>query len=395
MNLRDVLVGLLLGDLCAQKRSVNGNTNLHFEQGFLHKDYIFHLYCLFKDYCSSDPKITDRQPDKRTGKVYTRIQFVTYSLPCFNEIYLLFYPYGKKLVPSNIGEYLTPIGLAYWICDDGYFDKKGQRILLSTDSYSLEEVNILLGVLSNKFNLSCYANKHGEGYTIAIAKKSLPILQTYLEPIMPSMMRSKLGLSEGQKLKPLPPKNAFTGQTASLQTQNGGKTYRMKFEWGEKSKRYLDHVYSLFGEWVLSEPHKKTRISPKGNEVINWGFQTISHVAFCSLAILFINKKKVIPADLIKNHLTPRGLAYWFMDDGGKLDYNKNSKNKGVVFNTQSFESKEVKAMAQQLSEKFNLDCEIRSNKGKKIIVIKSSSYSTFLSLIDSYILPEMRYKLP
>jgi hypothetical protein len=113
MNLRDVLVGLLLGDLCAQKRSVNGNTNLHFEQGFLHKDYIFHLYCLFKDYCSSDPKITDRQPDKRTGKVYTRIQFVTYSLPCFNEIYLLFYPYGKKLVPSNIGEYLTPIGLAY------------------------------------------------------------------------------------------------------------------------------------------------------------------------------------------------------------------------------------------------------------------------------------------
>ena len=83
------------------------------------------------------------------------------------------------------------------------------------------------------------------------------------------------------------------------------------------------------------------------------------------------------------------------MDDGGKLDYNKNSSNKGVVLNTQSFEAKEVKAMLEQLSEKFNLDCEIRSNKGKKIIVIKSSSYSTFLSLIDPYILPEMRYKLP
>ena len=38
---------------------------------------------------------------------------------------------------------------------------------------------------------------------------------------------------------------------ASLQTQNKGKTYRMKFEWGEKSKIYLDHVYSLFDEWVL------------------------------------------------------------------------------------------------------------------------------------------------
>ena len=33
VNLREILVGLLLGDLCAQKLSANGNTNLHFEQG--------------------------------------------------------------------------------------------------------------------------------------------------------------------------------------------------------------------------------------------------------------------------------------------------------------------------------------------------------------------------
>lgn len=51
--------------------------------------------------------------------------------------------------------------------------------------------------------------------------------------------------------------------------------------------------------------------------------------------------------------------------------------------------------MAEQLSEKFNFECEIRSNKGKKVIVIKSSSFPLFLSLIDPYILPEMRYKLP
>ena len=44
---------------------------------------------------------------------------------------------------------------------------------------------------------------------------------------------------------------------ASLQTQNKGKTYRMKFEWSDKSKPYLLHVYNLFYEWVLSNPHKK------------------------------------------------------------------------------------------------------------------------------------------
>jgi len=56
---------------------------------------------------------------------------------------------------------------------------------------------------------------------------------------------------------------------ASIQTQNNGKNYRLKFEWSDKSKPYLDHVFSLFNEWVLSNPHKKARLSPKGNLVIN------------------------------------------------------------------------------------------------------------------------------
>ena len=81
---------------------------------------------------------------------------------------------------------------------------------------------------------------------------------------------------------------------ASLQTQNKGKTYRMKFEWGDKNKPYLDHVYSLFDQWVLAEPHKKTRINANGNTVINWGFQTISHEAFNILPSL-AGRDRIIP----------------------------------------------------------------------------------------------------
>ena len=151
---------------------------------------------------------------------------------------------------------------------------------------------------------------------------------------------------------------------ANLQTQNNGKTYRMKFEWSDKNKAYLDHVYNLFDEWVLSQPHKKSRFSPKGNLVINWGFQTLSHSAFNILADLFINEKgqKSVPKELIKNHLTGRGLAYWFMDDGGKLDYNKNSKNTSIVLNTQSFTELEVYLMSKELTDKFKFECEVRSS---------------------------------
>jgi|ERR1700709_397247 hypothetical protein len=183
---------------------------------------------------------------------------------------------------------------------------------------------------------------------------------------------------------------------ASLQTQNKGKTYRMKFEWGNKQIAYSNHVFNLFDEWVLSFPHKKERYSPKGNLVINWGFQTISHNTFNFLAELFINNnKKSVQINLIKNHLTARGLAYWFMDDGGKLDYNLNSKNTSVVFNTQSFSESEVSQMVKELSDKFRLNCNIRENKGKKVIVIKSESYPIFLDLVRPYIISEMMFKLP
>jgi hypothetical protein len=83
------------------------------------------------------------------------------------------------------------------------------------------------------------------------------------------------------------------------------------------------------------------------------------------------------------------------MDDGGKLDYNKNSKNKSVVLNTHSFTTKEVEMMSIQLMEKFNFECETRKNKGKDIIVIKHNSFPLFYELVNPYIVSEMRYKLP
>lgn len=83
------------------------------------------------------------------------------------------------------------------------------------------------------------------------------------------------------------------------------------------------------------------------------------------------------------------------MDDGGRLDYNKNYKNKGLILNTHSFTKKEVEMMSSELSKKFNLNTVIRLNKNKNIIVILSESYNEFINLTYKYIHPSMRYKLP
>lgn len=192
VELKQIIVGLLLGDLNAQKQNLNAR--LRFGQGVLHKEYIMHLYELFKNFISMVPKIQNSSLDKRTGKVYRSLHFNTLSLPCFNELYELFYPLGEKIVPANIGDLLTPLGLAYWLCDDGSFCKTNRVIYISTNGFSHAEVNLLINVLNSKWNLNCTINKHNPGFIIRIPKKSVPLVQDLLKDIMPKMMMHKIGL---------------------------------------------------------------------------------------------------------------------------------------------------------------------------------------------------------
>lgn len=62
---------------------------------------------------------------------------------------------------------------------------------------------------------------------------------------------------------------------ASLQSQNKGKTYRLKFEWVNKNKIYALHVFELFDEWVLSQPHKKRKIKSSRKSCDKLGFSNL------------------------------------------------------------------------------------------------------------------------
>jgi hypothetical protein len=175
-----------------QKQIVN--VRFKFKQGIVHKDYLLHLFELFSSYCPNVPKINNPKAHKLTGKFYSGIWFNTYSLPCFNDLYNLFYPAGVKIIPFQIAGLLTPCGLAYWICDDGCFCKSTRRVILATNCFSFDEVNLLSGVLTNKFNFKCSVNKSQNGYVIKISSKSLFDLQELLKPHMPRMMQFKIGL---------------------------------------------------------------------------------------------------------------------------------------------------------------------------------------------------------
>ncbi len=95
---KEILTGLILGDLHILKQRIN--PSLIFRQGVKLELYLCYLYDLFKGLGPSGPKIQNHTPDKRTGKVYSAIYFISYTLPCFIPLHEDFYVAGKKVVPD-------------------------------------------------------------------------------------------------------------------------------------------------------------------------------------------------------------------------------------------------------------------------------------------------------
>lgn len=177
---------------------------------------------------------------------------------------------------------------------------------------------------------------------------------------------------------------------AHLETQNNGRTYRLKIEQALTHKEYVDHLYEKFRLWVLTPPKIRDVIT-KGVLSRNYRFTTLDHGSLRFYGQQFYkNGKKCVPK-IINRLLTARGLAYWFMDDGSI----KSKESKGLIFNTQSFSKKEIQMLISVLNNKFGLKAKIRPQKNRYQIYVSGESYEKFVDIVKPYLLKEMEYKLP
>jgi len=191
----EVLIGILLGDAHIQKKSSNGNSRLIYTQSAtMHKEYFYYIYNIFKPLCVNNhiPYLNNSK-DKRTNEKYSAITFATMSLPCFNIYRELFYTLNTKIVPEAIYKLLTAKSLAFWIMDDGSCHGKGLHI--SVYYFSTEDVDKLIYVLQDKFNLRCsiHYNKDKKP-RIYIFKESMNNLKSLVLPYFINQMYYKLGL---------------------------------------------------------------------------------------------------------------------------------------------------------------------------------------------------------
>lgn len=118
---------------------------------------------------------------------------------------------------------------------------------------------------------------------------------------------------------------------------------------------YFNHILELFKPYLSKDfihplpptarQEKEKKFTDKRTNKVysSVSFATLSLPCFNHYRSMFYNSDnlKIVPIN-IENLLTPRGLAYWIMDDGSL-------QNKGLHLNTYSFTSKEVLILKKNL----------------------------------------------
>lgn len=136
-------------------------------------------------------KLTNLNPDKRTGKVYATYRGNSKAHPIFNKIRNLLYTNDVKTITQNFLDKIhSPTALAYWFMDDGTYIGN-----LATNSFSEQEVDLLINWLKNTWNVDCSKEVNKQStiqYIIHIKASSRKHFEELIFPYMIPSMYYKL-----------------------------------------------------------------------------------------------------------------------------------------------------------------------------------------------------------
>jgi len=173
---------------------------------------------------------------------------------------------------------------------------------------------------------------------------------------------------------------------ATIPAQRRGVLFNVKFEQSLKNREYVDHLYGIFKDWVGTPP--RVRAIDDGDRHSVW-FRTYRHAAFSFYRHIFYdgaNGRKLLPRNL-HQFLTPRVLAYWFMDDGSRMTH-------GYKLSTYAFTKAHQVSLCKTLAADFGLRTSLHLDGSEYYVYIWAESISQFNNLVKPYILPCFAYKL-
>lgn len=105
---------------------------------------------------------------KRIGFVERRVKnkhlssYRFWTRQYFRPLRAKWYRNGKKIVPSDSLKDVTPLALAVWYMDDGYFEANKKRCIIATDGFSKTDRIRLKKFLEKKYSVNVTIRKSGK-----------------------------------------------------------------------------------------------------------------------------------------------------------------------------------------------------------------------------------------
>jgi len=176
IDIISIIFGSLLGGGDVERKK--DGTRITFFQEAMHVKYLLWLHnqLAIRGYCNPTVPAIGKRLGKK-GKVRKTIRFATWTYTSFDWIYDLWYVNGVKVVPSTIGDYLTPLALAIWVMDSGVKASitQGGAGLKFINCFSYSDCLLLVQVLHKNFGLKAIIGSTGASsqFRIYIPKESM------------------------------------------------------------------------------------------------------------------------------------------------------------------------------------------------------------------------------
>lgn len=146
-------------------------------------------------------------------------------------------------------------------------------------------------------------------------------------------------------------------------------------------REYVDWKYEILRDLVSTPPRER-----RGNGKREaYRFTTLSLPDLTPLYHSFYTGGRKIAPDIALDRLS---LAVWFMDDGSK-------SRSAAYFNTQQFSIEDQWRLIGMLMRRFGVECTLNKDKSYRRIRIATRSMPKLAELIEPFLLPSLRYKLP
>ena len=200
---KQLLIGTLLGDGTLYLSKRNTNARLKIQRSEKDKGYVEFKHSIFKNFVTGKI-IRETKFNQKTRKHYSSLLFITTTHPEFTKFYKLFYQKKKKVVTDEILSKLTPLGLAVWIMDDGYYNKVHKYIDLYTMNYTYREHLMMQNWFKRRYGVFPKIDYHKQAdkyylrFNLLDTRKLVKIITPHIAPTM----ERKIGLEIQKSIAP-------------------------------------------------------------------------------------------------------------------------------------------------------------------------------------------------